>query len=133
MSHPEVDRRTLLAWVAALTAGGAIPGLLNSQSAVATAFVDGLEDVELEALRNLSEAYIDNYGDEDGVEQMVAKLRAADLSEESLLEELKTAMREDFLGGTEDGAVVRLYGWFVSRTEARVVAAAARLVSDAEG
>ncbi len=120
-----MDRRSVLKLVATLSAGSLVAPQLWAQG-VEPKSIKGLDEVGLDALRDLARAYESfDEGDTAGVEQMVERLRGTDLSDGRLIQDLQQEMRDDF----QSGRLAVLHGWHVSRTEARVLAAAAKLLA----
>jgi len=83
-------------------------------------------DVEIAALKDLAKAY-EAFDAEDAVaiDAMSGRLRGSGLRSDEVVEGLRQEMRDDYAAGR----TVNLYGWMISRTEARVLAAAARLLN----
>lgn len=124
MTSTAIDRRALLEMLAVLSVGSTWAGLLAAQNDSAPV-LRGLAPVEEDAIRDLAKAYAAfDESDSPGIDQMVERLRVADLRDDSLVEALRREMLDDF----GSGRTTSLYGWRVSRTEARVLAAAARLL-----
>lgn len=125
MSVSRMNRRSVLKLIAVVSAGSALAPQLLGQEAKLESF-EGLGDVELDALEELAETYASfDAQDAAGVEQMVERLRGADLADEEFVSAVRKEMRDDF----ESGRIAILHGWRVSRTEARVLAAAAELLA----
>ena len=122
MSLDQLDRRTLLKWLATLSFGLAAPALLAQEAADNP--LAGLDGASLKAVQDLGKRYeTDNPSDREGIDRMAETLRKTNLSDDALVAELREQMRADY--AAERAA--NLYGWFISRTEARVLAAIARL------
>ena len=117
----ELDRRTVLKLVAALSLSpGAAPLFAGQEADV----LDGLGEVEAAAIRDLAKAYAEDQDDASGVREMAERLRGTSFADDELIAALREEMRADY----EAGRLASLYGWQVSRTEGRVVSAAAELL-----
>ncbi len=120
-----VDRRAVLKLLAAVTMGTALAPLVQSQE-LAPEGLKGLSDVDLSALQDLARAYSNSdENDPEAVENMIERLRGANL----VAPEVARALREEMKADFESGHLASLYGWQVSRTEAHVLAAAATLLA----
>ena len=123
MTSRGLDRRELLKLLATLSVGASSAGLLIAQETGA-AVLEGLGEVEVEAIRDLAKAYESGSDDRSGVGAMVERLEGTDFTDNQLVLELRQEMRSDFAAGR----TASLYGWVVSRTEARALAAISRLL-----
>ncbi len=119
-----IGRRQVLQLLATLSASAASGVLWGQETATPTAL--GVE-LDPTAVRDLAKAYADASSDTDGVRAMVERLRGQNLTERAVAEELRREMQADY----DAGRTARLHGWIVSRTEARVLAAAAELLDAA--
>ena len=122
-----LDRRTLLKLLAALSVTASSSGALTAQQTAESGagVLGGLGEVKDDAIRDLAKAYVSNHDDPSGVDAMVERLRGTDFTNDELVLQLRQEMHSDF----DAGQTVTLHGWIVSRTEARVVAAVARLLA----
>ena len=123
MNLGELDRRTLLKWLIALSAGASSARVLAREGT--SSVLKGMGEADVDAFKDLGRKYEAEYAeDRAGIDLMTDLLSDADFTDEGLIERLRREMHEDYeLQQTAD-----LYGWFVSRTEARVLAAIARVV-----
>ena len=124
MTPVEMDRRALFKLLASLSASSILAPQLWAQESISSR-LEGLEEVELDALTDLARAYASfDESDTHGVQQMTERLRGVNLTDVDLAGQIRQEMREDF----QSGRLAILHGWHVSRTEARVLAAAAKLL-----
>ncbi len=122
MNLHELDRRTLLRWLIALSAGAGSSIVLAREDS--SRVLEGLE-ADVDALKDLGKKYeAAHEEDRAGIDHMADLLSNVDFTDEGFIERLRQDMHEDFASLR----TANLYGWFVSRTEARVFAAIARLV-----
>ena len=122
MTSRGLDRRELLKLFATLSVGASSAGLFAQETGAGV--LEGLGEVGVGAIRDLAKAYESGSDDRSGVGAMVARLEGADFTNDQLVLELRQEMRSDFAAGR----TASLYGWIVSRTEARVLAAISRLL-----
>lgn len=115
------DRRRLLKLLAAAScaalAGGA--GSVLPASLEASGCPPWLEADDLEGVRELGREYLERYPSDRDFGDVWRVLRSAGSAQEPDLSALTRLVRHDY----EDGHIVHLAGWFVSRTEARIFAA----------
>ncbi|MEM1250529.1 MAG: hypothetical protein AAGK22_29460 [Acidobacteriota bacterium] len=118
-----LDRRALLRLLgAAAITWSASPSWAGQQTAGAEA-LPGVPGAEDKALEDLAKAY-ERLGEDPELPHMIERLRARTLEHDTLAEELRREMKADF---AED-RIVALHGWYVSRTEGRLLAAAHHLL-----
>lgn len=118
-----LDRRELLRLLATVTLASTATPLVGQQETAEAEALPGLPGVDVQAIRDLGKAYV-ALGDDPEIATMVDRLRTQALTEEDLVEALRAEMREDF----DADRIVGLYGWQLSRTEGRILAAANELL-----
>lgn len=105
-----VDRRVLLQMLAATVAGCGL-----GAAACSAQFIDG---IDWQAVRKLGEEYLLTHGKDAELDNITAMINGTRSDWQPVLDELRTVMRADY----EAGRLVNLSGWFVSKTEARLLA-----------
>jgi lipopolysaccharide biosynthesis regulator YciM len=115
MQPSEVNRRDVLQLLAVFIASSAVSQRVWGGTSVRAELADGLDTA---ALKELGREYLTAFPNDRDV-RSVAMLLDADSSEPSALMKLRRMMHADY----EAARVVNLAGWYVSVTEARLLAA----------
>jgi hypothetical protein len=109
------DRRVVLQMIAAIVASSG-PG--NVSAACGAPFMEG---IDWDAARELGQEYLRSHSQEAELQSMIAMVSGTRSDWQPVIDELRAAMRADY----EAGRIVNLSGWFVSKTEARLLAVTA--------
>jgi hypothetical protein len=109
-----VERRALLQMLAATVASCGLGAAANS-AACGAPFVEG---IDWQAVRELGQEYLRTHAKDAELESITAMIDGTRSDWQPVIDELRTLMRADY----EAGRLVNLSGWFVSKTEARLLA-----------
>ena len=116
MSGGEMNRRKMLKSLLVLTAASGFPMVSACQDSHFNSPLDGLDP---EAVEYIGRFYLNQFPQDQEVRTVKKILSDTKYSNENMVKQLQQLMRADF----ENNQTVNLFGWIVSRTEARVFAA----------
>jgi hypothetical protein len=106
------DRRVVMQMLAAVVASCSFSGV---GAACSAPFMDG---IDWNAARELGHEYLRAHAQDAELHSVASMISDRRSDWQPVMEELRTMMRADY----EAGRLVNLSGWFLSRTEARLLA-----------
>lgn len=109
-----VARRVLLQMLAATVASCGLGAAVNA-AACSAPLIDG---IDWQAVRKLGEEYLLTHAKDAELGNITAMINGMRADWRPVVDELRRMMRADY----EAGRLVNLSGWFVSKTEARLLA-----------
>jgi hypothetical protein len=107
-----MDRRVALRMLAAVVASC---GCSGAGAACSAAFMDG---IDVNAARELGQEYLRSHAQDAELKTVASMISQTRSDWRPVMDELRTMMRADY----EAGRLVNLSGWFLSKTEARLLA-----------
>ena len=107
-----MDRRVVLQMLAAVVASC---GFNAVGAACSAPLMDG---IDLDAARELGREYLRAHAQDAQLQSVVSMISGTRSDWQPVIDELRAMMRGDY----EAGRLVNLSGWFLSRTEARLLA-----------
>ena len=121
MSGGEINRRKMLKSLLAITAASGFSMLSTCQYSHLSTPLEGLDS---DAVQVIGRFYLNQFPQDHEVWAVKKIMSDISQSNEQMIKLLQQLMRSDF----ENNQTVNLFGWNVSRTEARVFAAAADMM-----
>lgn len=118
-----MDRRKTLKLISALCLLPGFTVLSSCQKPYGNPPLDGLDS---ETIKKYGQTYLIRYPNDEGINEIMVLMNDKNQAEFELIKQLQQRVKNDF----ENEEITNLFGWNISKTEARVFAAATIIMSN---
>ena len=122
MSAVEMNRRKMIKSLVVLAAVSGFPMVSACQDSSLNSPIDGLN---LDSVKKIGRFYLNQYPEDEEIWVVTKILSDTEQSNEEIIKQLQKMMIADF----ENDQIVNLFGWNVSRTEARIFASTTDMIT----